>query len=109
MSMCTRMFAHVYILDVQVTATPFFIFYGLFAFVLYPNRHAIHRPIPADMDERWSPTLPHDLSLIMLLETHTETHTQTQTHMLEVWVTTLSLPECMCMGSGVSVLCIDRN
>jgi AAA family ATP:ADP antiporter len=43
-----------------VTATPFFIFYGLFAFVLYPNRALIHRDIPKDMDER----LKYSLSLV---------------------------------------------
>ena len=43
-----------------VTATPFFIFYGLFAFVLYPNRALIHRDIPKDMDER----LKYSLSLL---------------------------------------------
>ena len=35
-----------------VTSLPFFAFYTLFAFVLYPNRNIIHPPIPADMDER---------------------------------------------------------
>jgi len=37
-----------------VTATPFFIFYGLFAFVLYPNRDLIHPEMPPAVlaDER---------------------------------------------------------
>jgi ATP/ADP translocase len=36
----------------QVTSVPFFVFYALFAFVLYPNRDKIHPPMPADIDER---------------------------------------------------------
>ena len=43
-----------------VTVTPFFLFYGLFAFFLYPNRALIHRDIPKDMDER----LKYSLSLV---------------------------------------------
>jgi len=35
-----------------VTSLPFFAFYTLFAFVLYPNRDKIHPPMPPDMDER---------------------------------------------------------
>ena len=36
-----------------VTSLPFFAFYALFAFVLYPNRALIHPPMPPDMDERY--------------------------------------------------------
>jgi ATP:ADP antiporter, AAA family len=43
-----------------VTAVPFFIFYGLFAFVLYPNRDIIHPPMPPNIDER----LKYSLSLL---------------------------------------------
>jgi len=45
-----------------VTATPFFLFYGLFAFVLYPNRDLIHPEMPPAVlaDER----LKYSLSLL---------------------------------------------
>eukprot|EP00802_Teleaulax_amphioxeia_P005184 Tamp_05188.p1 GENE.Tamp_05188~~Tamp_05188.p1 ORF type:complete len:579 (-),score=160.89 Tamp_05188:1307-2875(-) len=43
-----------------VTSVPFFVFYALFAFVLYPNRDKIHPPMPADIDER----LKYSLSLL---------------------------------------------
>ena len=45
-----------------VTATPFFIFYGIFAFVLYPNRDLIHPEMPPAVlaDER----LKYSLSLL---------------------------------------------
>uniref|UniRef100_A0A6U4VLG5 ADP,ATP carrier protein n=1 Tax=Hemiselmis andersenii TaxID=464988 RepID=A0A6U4VLG5_HEMAN len=36
-----------------VTAMPFMAFYGLFAWVLYPNRDLIHPALPKNMDERW--------------------------------------------------------
>jgi len=36
-----------------VTALPFLAFYGIFAWILYPNRLAIHPAIPAGLDERW--------------------------------------------------------
>uniref|UniRef100_A0A6T6X1H5 ADP,ATP carrier protein n=1 Tax=Hemiselmis tepida TaxID=464990 RepID=A0A6T6X1H5_9CRYP len=36
-----------------VTAVPFMAFYGLFAWVLYPNRALIHPTLPKDLDERW--------------------------------------------------------
>jgi len=36
-----------------VTAVPFLVFYGLFAWVLYPNRSRIHFPLPKGLDERW--------------------------------------------------------
>mmetsp|Transcript_56412 Transcript_56412/g.138464 ORF Transcript_56412/g.138464 Transcript_56412/m.138464 type:complete len:592 (+) Transcript_56412:69-1844(+) len=36
-----------------VTAAPFMFFYGLFAWVLYPNRQLIHPALPKGLDERW--------------------------------------------------------
>jgi len=59
-----------------VTSLPFFAFYTLFAFVLYPNRHIIHPPMPADMDERSLRTL----NLTATPATHCNTLQHTAAH-----------------------------